>query len=367
MHVPFLDLRIKSQSLRKKYTAVIDDILKSGRILLGPAVLELEKKLAKYCGRKYCVAVGSGTDAVFMAVKVLNIGSKDEVVTTPLSWVASTNAIVMNNAKPIFCHINDDLNIDVKSVEKNINKNTKAVLAVNFSGSMSDLEQLEKICRIKKVFLIEDASQSFGARIGKRKSCSFGKISAVSFNPMKILSGFGECGAVFCDDLKLYKKLISIRYNGTINRETCLYPSLNFRIDTIQAALLLKQFERLRFNISKRRKLAKIYDKNLRGLVKIPKFSLKATHSYFTYTILTAHRDNLAEYLKKFNIETKIKHKQLIPEHPAYKKFNNLNFAKDKKIVGQILCLPMHENLTTKQVNFVCEKIKNFFNYQILF
>ena len=361
MNVPFLDLKIKSQSLRKKYITEIDNIFKSGRILLGPAVLKLEKKLAKYCGRKYCVAVGSGTDAVFMAIKVLDIGFKDEVLTTPLSWVASSNAIVMNNAKPIFCHINNDLNIDVRSVQKNINKNTRAILSVNFSGSMSDLEKLERICKKNKIFLIEDASQSFGAQIGKRKSCSFGKISAVSFNPMKILSGFGECGAVFCDDLKIYKKLISIRYNGTIDRETCIYPSLNFRIDTIQAALLLKQFERLRFNIKKRRDLANIYDRNLADLVKTPKFSAKVTNSYFTYTILTAYRDKLARYLKQFNIETKIKHKKLIPDHPAYKKFKNLNFTNDRKIISQILCLPMHENLTKKQINFVCKKIKNFF------
>ena len=336
-------------------------MLLTGRILMGDSVSKLESKLSKFVKRKYCVAVGSGTDALILSLMSLNLKKKDEVITTSLSWISSTNSIVLAGATPVFADIDNDLNISIESIKKLITKNTKAILSVNFTGKMANMIELEKICRVQNIKLIEDASQSFGSSIGNRMSCSFGDISAVSHNPMKIFSAYGEAGSIFTNDKKIYLKLIALRYSGTYNKEFLLRPSINGRMDTIQAHVLFDKIDGLKKKIVARINNAKIYDKNISNSILKPKIYYKQ-NIFYTYTIIIPNkRDQLKKYLEKKGIETKIQHPLLIPQQNYFK-----NYKKDiknaKKIVNQILCIPIHEKLKQIELKYVYESINYFVN-----
>ena len=358
MKVRFLDL---SLSKRKADIHLLNfqKMLLSGKILMGDSVEKLENKLSSFVNRKYSIGVGSGTDALIISLLSLDLSAEDEIITTSLSWISTTNAIVLAGAKPVFADIDDDLNISINSVKKLINKKTKAILAVNFTGKMSKMIELEYLCKSKKIKLIEDASQSFGASIGKRMSCSFGDISAVSHNPMKIFSAYGEAGSIFTNNKSLYNKMISLRYSGTVNKEYLTKPSINGRMDTIQASVLIEKFKEIRKIINIRKKNAKIYNKYLSKKLLKPQI-FKNESIFYTYTIrLRKNRDRLKKYLENKGVETKIQHPILIPQQKYFKSYTQ-DIKNAKILINQILCIPIHEKLSSKDIKYVYETINNF-------
>jgi dTDP-4-amino-4,6-dideoxygalactose transaminase len=372
MRVNFIDLKIKNKKTLDHYKNIYGKIIKSGIFYNGKHLKKLELNLKKYTKRKHCVGVSSGTGAVYLAIKTLksSIFKKDEVITTPLSWLASSNAILENKLKPVFADIKDDLTIDPISIEKMISNKTKAILIVNYTGQVCDIEALDRISKEYKIPIIEDGAQSFGATYKNKKSGSFGKISAISHNPMKVFSAFGEAGSIFTDDDEIYKKLIYYRYNGSERKDyrheySYKYSSLNFRMDEVQASVLNEKLKNINQTIKKRKLLANLYDKLLDKIIKIPERRANEERIYYTYTIKVnkKYRKKLQEFLFSKNIETKIYYDKLIPEVDPYKKFNFKSDIKNaKKISKEVLCLPMHENLNTNQIYYVCEKVKEFFN-----
>ena len=359
--IRYVNLSVKNKNLRKVYIQTLEKVFDHGRFILGPEVGLLEKKLAKFCNRKYAIATGSGTDALFLAVRALDIKTGDEVITAPMSWVSSTNAIKVNGAKPIFADIKDDLNIDENKVEKLITSKTKAILFVNFTGKVCEVDHLKKIASKHRLKLIEDAAQSFGSKKNKKPSGSFGDISCVSLNPMKVLSSLGEAGLVLTDSKKIYEKIKVLRYAGTINKENCYYPSLNFKIDTIQAGFILNNLKLLNKKILIRNRNAKQYITKLTKKVKVPKILNNEKHSFYSFTIVAPKRDMLKKYLFEHGIETKIQHPILIPDQFAYKNQKKLSIKKAKYLVKRILCIPINENLKVKEINFIINKINDFY------
>jgi dTDP-4-amino-4,6-dideoxygalactose transaminase len=360
MKVPFLDLKIYSQE-RDILISSVERVFDHGRLVMGPEIEDLEQKLARYCSRKYAVAVGSGTDALFLGLKALDIGPGDEVITTSLSWIATANAIALTGAKPVFSDINNDLNIDYKSVEKLISKNTKAILVVNYTGRICDMDELSNLARQHKVKLVEDGSQSFGATYNGKKCGSFGDLSAISHNPMKIFAACGEAGSIMCDKKEIYERLIRLRYNGTINKEICVEPSLNGRMDTLQASILLERLKTFENIISKRKANAEFYNNSLYKFVEIPNSLSDRSDVFYTYTVKTEHRDELKIYLNSQGIETKIQHPELMSKQPAYKGFSSYT-PKADELVKKILCIPVHEKLTQKDLDYVVSCFRLFFN-----
>jgi dTDP-4-amino-4,6-dideoxygalactose transaminase len=361
MKVPFLDLALSSPEELELIGSSISTVLKHGRLVMGPELEEFERVVANYCKRNYAVGVGSGTDALYFALRALDIGAGDEVITTSLSWIATANAIAMTGATPIFADIQEDLNISPASIESLINSRTKAILFVNYTGRICDYDLIKTIAQKYNLKLVEDGSQSFGAEYFGKICGSFGDISAISHNPMKVYAACGEAGSILCDDQKIYERLISLRYNGTINREICVEPSINGRLDTIQAAVLLARLPLLPRIISRRREIAEYYDSSLSGIVETPpKYSESRRDVYYTYTIKSKSRDGLKKFLDKNFIETKIQHPVLMPMQPAYKSGNAAAYPLANKIVDRILCIPVHEKLTDDQVNYVADKIRQF-------
>ena len=360
MKVPFLDLRITDAGERKQLLSAITSVMDHGRLVMGPEIDRFEEAVAKFCGRKYCISVGSGTDALFLALKGLKIGAGDEVITTSLSWVATANSISLTGATAVFADIQNDLNIDPKSAESLITPKTKAILAVNYTGKMCAMERLQKLCTEKGIFLVEDGAQSFGAQLGGKRCGSFGTISAISHNPMKVFAALGEAGSILCDDEALRERLIALRYNGTVNRETCIEPSLNGRMDTLQASVLLARLETLNDLVSRRKKNAQFYSERLRDFVHVPTEQPGENDVYYTYTIRSSRRNELREHLEAKGVETKIQHPLLMPEQPAYLKHRRADLVRAQKISKEYLCLPIHEKLTQAELAHVIESVISF-------
>ena len=361
MKVPFLDLTVSDPIIKKELLSGVEKVLSHGRIILGPEVQEFENKIANYCGRRFSVGTNSGSVSLYFALRSIGIGRGDEVITTPLSWIATANAIALTGAKPVFVDIRDDLNINPKLIEESITKNTKAILPVHFTGNMCDMEKINEIAHRHELIIVEDAAQAFGSKLNDKPSGSFGHIACFSMNPMKVLNAYGEAGAIVTDDKIIFEKLTSLRYAGTINKEDCHYPSLNGRIDTIQTAMLNVIMKYVDDKINRRRKVAKLYNQKLNDIVGIPVSDKNCFHSYYSYTITTEYRDELQQFLADNGIETKIQHPILMPYHTAYNGEFKPNIPVAEKLVKQILCLPAHENLNQEQQNYIISKLSEFF------
>lgn len=359
--IPFLDLRVESDAERKELLSAIEQVLVHGRFILGPEVAELEKRVAAFCGRTYAVGVGSGTDALFLSLRCLGIGPGDEVITTSLSWIATANAIALTGATPVFADIGDDLNIDPASVEALVTPRTKALIPVHFTGKMCNMEALLTIADHHGLAVVEDAAQSFGASLAGRMSGSFGVLAALSLNPMKVFASCGEAGMVLTDRADLYERMLALRYNGMIDRRECIMPSLNGRLDTIQAAILLHRLTRLEDVIEKRRMHAAQYNKMLSQVVDVPTEHPEERAVYYTYTIKADQRDELQVFLEERGVETQIQHPILMPNQPAYRGWTRGMWSNAERLLSRVLCLPVHEKLAPEDLRYISNAVLAFY------
>lgn len=362
MHVRYLDLSVQDPGLKADLLGAVDRVLSHGQVILGPEVEELEAALAASCDRRYAVGVSSGTDALYLALRTLDIGPGDEVITTPMSWIATLNAIVMVGATPVFADISTDLNIDPARVADQVTPRTRAIVPVHFTGKMCQMDRLCQIAREHDLAVIEDAAQAYGAHLADgRRAGSIGDIACFSMNSMKVLHSYGEAGAVVCDRVQFKEKLASLRYAGTVNREDCHYPSLNFRLHTLQAALLLVEFGRIEEIIAHRRRIANFYDEALKDVVGCPSEDPEARDVYYTYTVQVDRRDELRSFLEERGIETKIHHPFLMPHQTAYKDSFKLDIPMAERLVGRILSLPNHEKMTAAETEHVAASVRAFY------
>lgn len=361
MKVPFLDLRIRDDVQRQELLKAVDTVLQHGMIVMGPEVKQLEEKVAARCNRKYGVSVNSGTTALFLTLKSLGIGPGDDVITTSLSWIATANAIALTGARPVFADIREDLNIDPVSIERLITPRTRVILPVHYTGKICQMSAIMDIAKRHDLMVVEDAAQAFDASYSGHKAGSFGIAGCFSMNPMKVFAACGDAGMIVTDRQDIYERLLALRYNGTVGREKCMEPSLNGRMDTLQAAILLIRLDGVDGIIRKRREIASWYKEQLSGVVKIPQEAEGEWDVYYTYIIQVSRRDELKGFLETRGIETKIQHPYLMPEQPAYQNTTRGDFLNAKRLVKQILSLPVHEKLTRKMIDYVAVCILEFY------
>jgi len=360
MYIRYRDLSVSDPVMKRELLDAVDRVLSHGRIILGPEVEEFEKQIAAYCNRKYAVGMGCGTDALFLSLQALGIGPGDEVITTPLSWIATLNAVVNCGATPVFADIGEDLNIDPDRIAEAVTSKTKAILPVHFTGRLCKMKSIMEIAEKNNLLVIEDAAQSFGAHIDGKQAGSFGNVGCFSMNAMKVLCSYGEAGAALTDDEQLYDRLISYRYHGTVNKEDCHFPGINGRIDTIQAAMMLVNFRYLDKRIKRLREIAAFYDENLKDIVFCPPQD-ESFHTYYSYNIVVENRDRFQKYLMDHGIETKIQHPILMPYHTAYRnRFPRFDLPVAERMVDRIICIPNHEKLTDEEVEYVVKTIRAY-------
>ncbi|MEO5336315.1 MAG: DegT/DnrJ/EryC1/StrS family aminotransferase [Magnetospirillum sp. WYHS-4] len=360
LQVPFLDLRVLDEGERADLLAAMAAVLDHGRLILGPEVQELERRFAMEIGRSHAIGVGSGTDALILALKALGIGPGDEVVTTPLSFVATANAIALAGAQPVFADIGDDLNLDAGTIEPLLSERTRAILAVHWAGTICRMEAILPIAARHGLFVVEDCAQSFGATRGGRPAGSFGDVGCFSMNSMKGLASLGEAGMVATDQASLHETLRALRYNGMVDRETCKYVSHNGRLQTLQAAALLVRLDRYRARRAARRATAAYYTERLAGVVETPRSDAGAESAYSTYTIRTDRRDALKAFLAERGIESQVQHAPLMPEQAPYIG-SRAHFPNARRLIGKVLCLPASEKISQAQRERVADAVLEFF------
>jgi dTDP-4-amino-4,6-dideoxygalactose transaminase len=348
-------------SHKEEIKEAITRVLDSGRYILGEEVSAFENEFAFYIGVRFGVGVGSGTEALHLALRACDIGEDDEVITVAHTAVATVAAIQLCGAVPVLVDI--DLNtytIDPKQLEKAITKKTKAIIPVHLYGHPADMEGIKSIALRHGLKIIEDCAQSHGAIYKGHKTGSFGDIASFSFYPTKNLGAIGDGGIVITDNPELAEKLRLLREYGWRQRYISEIPGLNSRLDELQAGILRVKLRYLDEENSNRQNLAKIYNEKLsKTSLILPNCNSKSTHVYHQYVVRSSHRDALREFLKKKGIGTLIHYPVPVHHQPAYK--NRLKCADSmentERAVKEIISLPMYPELTNDKAIQVADTI----------
>ena len=367
MHVPMFDLRVLDQSLKNDLVEAFEKVLSHGILFMGPEVEELESKIAEYIGVKYAVGLSSGSSALYLALKVCDIGPSDEVITTPLTWIITANAIAECGANPVFADVRDDFNIDPDSIRERITPKTKAIVPMHYAGCMCDMEEITSIAKEHNLHIIEDAAQSFGAEINGRKSGSFSIVGAFSMNPMKPLNGYGDLGFAVTDNKEMYERIKMLRYSGTKSipgtnvTADSQEVSLNHKIDNINAALLLVSLKYFPLKQKATNRVADRYNSELTNKIKYQNVSKGEIHGRFVYVIATERRNTLMQHLKSKDIETKIMHEPLSSDAHVYNNLESQPTPMAAELLRKSLVIPCHDKMSKEQVDYVINSINEFF------
>lgn len=359
----FLDLT-EEKKIQKELKKAFNEVINSGYFILGPKVKEFEKEFANYLGVQCCIGVGNGLDALQISLMSLGIGKGDEVITTPISAVATTLAILAVGAKPVFVDTTADGLINIDLISAAINKKTKAVLPVHLYGNPVDLEKLQTICKKNSLFLIEDAAQAHGSAFKNKALGTFGDLGCFSFYPTKNLGALGDGGAIVTNNKTLAKVCMQIRDYGQDKKYHHVRYGLNSRLDEIQAALLRIKLESLNFYNTRRRTLALRYIKSLSKIKQIEIVLPKnlTDSNFHLFVIKVKDRNKLINYLDKNGIQTLIHFPALIPDQPFLKsKYSLLSVPVARKFVKRCLSLPLHPKMSPEDIDFICSKIQQFF------
>jgi len=341
----------------------VDRILKDCDFVLGEGVKKLEERFAKYCGTRFAVGVNSGTDGLFLAMKVAGVGSGDEVITAPNSFLASASAIAALGAKPVFADVGDDMNMDPAKLRAKITSRTKAIMPVHLTGRAADMDPIMAAAKERGIAVIEDAAQAIGTEYKGKRAGSFGLANAFSLHPLKTLNALGDGGMITTDNENIYSLLLQLRNIGLKDRVRSDVWGFNSRLDTLQAAFVMSKFSKLDGWIAKRRKNADFYRKRLSDIVICPQEKSYEKHAYHLFVIQAERRDALQDHLTKEGVETKIHypipiHLQKCAEGLGYREGDFPNVERQSRM---ILSLPIHQYLMQVQLEYVVKKIKDFY------
>lgn len=360
--IPYVNLSQQHQSIKDKLLLAIDKVLTKGNFILGEEVFEFEKKFASYCGAKYAIGVNSGTDALFLALKVLNIGPGDEVIVPPNSFLATASCVIAAGATPVFADIREDLNIDPNLIEEKITSKTRAIIPVHLTGKPADMGPISEIAHKHNLKVIEDSAQAVGAEYRGGKVGVLGDIGCFSLHPLKTLNACGDAGIMTTEDEQIYKKLLQLRNIGLKNRDESEIWGFNSRLDTMQAAILNIKLDYLDSWNDRRIELASLYFDGLEGVVKTPVMLPYEKQVFHTFVIQTPKRDQLQKFLEQNGIGTRIHYPIPIHLQAASQRFGKPigSFPVSEKTAKEILSLPVHQDLENQDVYYVIQMIKNF-------
>jgi len=368
----FIDLKKQYAKISSEISTNIEEVLNHGQYIMGPEVKDLEKKLADFAGRKYCISCSSGTDALLIPLMAKNIGRGDAIITTPFTYIATAEVISLLGATPIFVDVYPEtFNIDPTKIPGAIKKaklmglEPKGIIPVDLFGLPARYRLIEEIAKENKLFIIEDAAQGFGGSIRNKRAGSFGHVSATSFFPAKPLGCYGDGGAIFTDDDELKYLMESIRVHGKgDSKYDCDRIGLNGRLDTIQAAILLPKLNIYEEEISLRQTVADNYTKALRSneSIQTPFVPKEYQSVWAQYSILLEDsilREKVTESLKENGIPSVVYYEKSLH---LQKTFNHLNlsigdFPVSENISSRILSLPMHPYLENKDIEKICRII----------
>ena len=362
MRVPFLDLSAHHAPLRSEIDAAIGEVIDCGAFAGGPFVAGFEEDFAAYCGCKYAVGVGSGTDALWLALLASRVGPGDEVITVPNTFMATAEAITYCGAKPVFVDVDAlTYTMDPCLLEDAVTPRTKAVIPVHLFGQPADMDPILEIARSHGLVVIEDAAQAHGAEYKGRRAGSLGDAGCFSFYPGKNLGAFGEAGAVVTSDHELQRKIRILRDHGQIHKYHHAMVGWNARMDGIQAAVLRVKLRHLEKGNELRRAHAVEYDEALKGIEQFmtPFVADYARHVYHIYAIRAPRRDEIVAFLAQMGVACGIHYPVPIHLQDAYQSLGHQigAFPIAERAARQFISLPMFPELTSAQIELVIEAI----------
>ena len=364
MQVPLLDLKAQYATIKDDVLTAVSEVLESQRCIGGPKVTELEEKIAAIGDCKFAVGASSGTDAILNSLMSLDIGAGDEVITTPFTFFSTVGCIARTGAKPVFVDIDPKTyNVNPDLVEQAVTERTKAIMPVHLYGQMADQDPIMEIANKYNLAVIEDAAQSITSTYKGRKAGSIGTVGCFSFFPSKNLGGAGDGGMIVTNNEQLYNRIKIMRNHGSNPKYYHKFVGGNFRLDPIQAAVLLVKLSHLDAWSEGRRRNAAYYDERFAGtIVEIPYISPDCVSIYNQYVIRVPKRDELVALLREKGIGCEIYYPR--PMH-LQKCFNNLgykegDFPAAEKAAKEVLAIAVYPELTDEMKDCVVETILSF-------
>jgi UDP-2-acetamido-2-deoxy-ribo-hexuluronate aminotransferase len=364
--LPFIDLKAQYAQLKPSIDARIQRVLDHGQYIMGPEVKELEDQLAAYTGAKHCITVSSGTEALLIALMALDLQPGDEVITTPFTFAATAEVIVLLGAVPVFVDIEaDTCNIDAALIEAAITPRTRAIMPVSLYGQVCDIDEINAIAaRHGDLPVIEDAAQSFGASYKGRKSCALSTFGATSFFPSKPLGCYGDGGALFTDDDRLAQAAREIRVHGQSARYTHTRVGLGGRMDTLQCAIVLAKLERFDWELAQRRRLGERYRQQLSDLAGqsagLQQLAVRADRDcvWAQFTLQLDGRAAVQQALSSAGIPTAIHYPTPMHQQPAYAQYAPAQrFPNAERAAQRVMSLPMSPDLSEAQQDRVIHEL----------
>lgn len=363
--IPVLDLKAQYASIEPEIDAAIKTVLKSAEFVLGPAVADLEKRVAAYCECRYGIGVASGSDALRLAYAALDIGPGDEVITTPFTFVATANTISHSGARPVFVDIDPrTFNINPARIEAVITPRTKAIVPVHLYGLIADMDPIMALAGKYDLQVIEDAAQAIGACYKGRRAGSIGHMAALSFYPTKNLGAYGDAGMIVTHDAALAEKLDVLRRQGSRQRYHADVLGFNSRLDSLQAAILGVKLNHLDEWTERRRALAQMYNRLLAGTpVACPQESADNVHVYHQYTVRAPRRGELAAHLKARGIGSTTYYPAPLHRQALYAAlgYGEGSLPHSEAAAREVLSLPMYPELGDAQVTEIAGAVTEFY------
>jgi UDP-2-acetamido-2-deoxy-ribo-hexuluronate aminotransferase len=358
----FVDLKSQYAALRENINARIQRVLDHGQYIMGPEVAELEQRLASLSGARHCITVASGTEALLIALMALELRPGDEVITTPFTFAATAETIVLAGAVPVFVDIEPDTcNIDPERVEGAITSRTRAIMPVSLYGQVPDMDRINDIGARHGLAVIEDAAQSFGASYRARRSCNLSTFGCTSFFPSKPLGCYGDGGAIFTSDDRLALACREIRVHGQSARYTHTRLGVGGRMDTLQCAVVLGKLDRFDWEVERRKALGQRYREAIQGsLAPVELLTVRPDRDcvWAQFTVMVAQRDTLVTRLKAQGVPTAVHYPKPLHRQPAYAPYGaNAACPQSEAAATRVLSLPMSADLTDEQLTRVVEAL----------
>lgn len=365
IHIPYVNIAAQHTPIKEELLGAISKIIDKGKFILSDEVAEFETRFAELCGVRYAVGLNSGTDALILALRALDIGPGDEVITVPNSFVASASCITLVGAQPVFVDVNEDYNINPALIENAVTSHTRAIIPVHLTGRPADMDAIMDIAQRRSLYVIEDCAQAVTSEYKGKRVGGFGIAGCFSLHPLKTLNACGDGGVLTTDDKALAERIKILRNVGLKSRDECVIWSSHSRLDNIQAAILLVKLNYLDSWTEKRRANALFYQQELANLqqLKTPYDKPYERAVYHTFVIQADNRNELKTYLGRCGIETAIHYPVPIHLDKCAERlgYGPGSFPVTERLAQRILSLPVYPELTVAELNYVVEMIKKYY------
>lgn len=349
---------------KKKILRKINTLISNSKFIGGKEVKIFENNFSNFVKAKYCITVGNGTDALEIALMSLNLKKGSEIIVPNNTWISTAEAVKNNNYKIVFCDVNlDDYSLCLKDLKKKITTKTSAIMVVHLYGNPANMSKIKELAKKKDIKIIEDCAQAHGTKYKNRHVGTFGDVGTFSFFPGKNLGAFGDGGAIVTNSKKIFEYCLRARNHGALLKYDHKFSGRNSRLDTIHAEVLNIKLRNFNKNVLKKRNtLAKRYFEKLKRISEIKLFKLDNNNvsSFHQFVIRTKKRDQLKDFLIKKKIQTMIHYPYMLNELKFFK--YKKNFKNSKNLGKFILSLPISEEHSLKEIDYVCKSVEEFFN-----